>query len=117
VQEVVGREAFGKPGIEPRWTHSNKSGVGTSDSASSHLWFTMRTGEILRVQGEAAFILHRSSDNWKTVRDTQSSQNSLQIDYVDLPDVATSSGTCIRFTFFRTEGNRWKGQDYTVTVH
>ena len=76
----------------------------------------MRVGEILRVQGRVAFILHWSNDNWKTVRDTQSSQNSLQIDYVDLPDVATSSGTCIRFTFYWTEGNSWEGRDYSVTV-
>ncbi len=76
----------------------------------------MRVGEILRVQGRAAFILHWSNDNWKTVRDTQSSQNSLQIDYVDLPDVTTSSGTCIRFTFYWTEGNSWEGCDYSVTV-
>jgi glucoamylase len=76
----------------------------------------MRAGEILRVQGQTAFILHWSSDNWKTVEDTQSRQNSLQIDYVDLLDVAKSSGTCIRFTFFWTEGNHWEGRDYSVTV-
>ena len=76
----------------------------------------MRVDEILRVQGRAAFILHWSNDNWKTVRDAQSSQNSLQIDYVDLQDVATSSGTCIRFTFYWTEGNSWEGRDYSVTV-
>jgi glucoamylase len=76
----------------------------------------MRVGEILRVQGETAFILHWSSDNWKTVQDTQSSQNSLEIDYVDLPDIATSSGTCIHFTFFWTKGNRWEGRDYSVAV-
>jgi glucoamylase len=76
----------------------------------------MRVGEILRVQGETAFVLHWSSDNWKTVQDTQSSQNSLQIDYVDLRDVAASSGTCVRFTFFWTERNRWEGRDYSVSV-
>lgn len=76
----------------------------------------MRVGEILRVQGHAAFTLHWSSDNWKTVQDTQSSQNSLQIDYIDLPDVTASSGTRICFTFFWTESKRWEGQDYAVTV-
>jgi hypothetical protein len=35
MQSQAGEEAFGKPGIEPRWTHSNKSGVGTAYSASS----------------------------------------------------------------------------------
>jgi glucoamylase len=84
--------------------------------SNRHVRF-MRVGEILRVQGNAAFILHWSNDNWKTVRDTWSSQNSLQIDYVDLPDVATSSGTCIRFTFYWTEGNNWEGRDYSVTAH
>jgi glucoamylase len=83
--------------------------------SNRHVRF-MRVGEILRVQGRAAFILHWSNDNWKTVRDTQSSQNSLQIDYGDLPAVAPSSGTCIRFTFYWTEGNSWEGRDYSVTV-
>jgi len=83
--------------------------------SNRHVRF-MRVGEILRVQGHAAFILHWSNDNWKTVRDTQSSQNSLQIDYVDLPELATSSGTCIRFTFYWTRDNNWEGRDYSVTV-
>jgi len=49
VQAVVGRDAFGKPGIEPRWTHSNKSGVGTAYCASSHLWFTIWNGIVTEV--------------------------------------------------------------------
>ena len=36
--------AFGKPGIEPRWTHGNKDAVGTAYSASSRLWFTLSAG-------------------------------------------------------------------------
>jgi glucoamylase len=76
----------------------------------------MRVGEILRVQGHAAFTLHWSSDNWKSVQDTKSIRNALQIDYVDLTNVVTSPGTCIRFTFFWTESNRWEGQDYAITV-
>jgi len=44
MQGVAGIEAFGKPGIEPRWTHSNKEGVGTAYCASSHLWFTIWNG-------------------------------------------------------------------------
>lgn len=34
-------QAFGAPGIKPRWTHSNKSGVGTAYSTSSKVWFTL----------------------------------------------------------------------------
>ncbi|MEO8340408.1 MAG: hypothetical protein ABI604_11940, partial [Nitrospirota bacterium] len=33
-------KAFGWPGIEPRWTHGGKDGVGTAYAASSRIWFT-----------------------------------------------------------------------------
>jgi glucoamylase len=76
----------------------------------------MRAGEVLRVQGAAPFALHWSSDNWKSVQDTKSTRNALEIDYVDLTDVVTSPGMCIRFTFCWAEGARWDGKDYEVTV-
>ncbi|MGI5817717.1 MAG: glycoside hydrolase family 15 protein [Armatimonadota bacterium] len=44
-----GPEAFGRPGIEPRWTHSTKEGVGTAYSTSSRLWFTLSHGIINEV--------------------------------------------------------------------
>jgi glucoamylase len=43
------REAFGKPGIEPRWTQGNKDGVGTAYSATSRLWFTLWNGVVTEV--------------------------------------------------------------------
>jgi glucoamylase len=49
MQPVSGTEAFGKPGIEPRWTHSNKAGVGTAYSTSSHLWYTIWNGIVTEV--------------------------------------------------------------------
>ncbi|MGI8783695.1 MAG: glycoside hydrolase family 15 protein [Acidobacteriota bacterium] len=36
--------AFGRPGIEPRWTRSAKDGVGTAYSASSRVWYTLSSG-------------------------------------------------------------------------
>ncbi len=36
--------AFGSPGIAPRWTRSDKDGVGTAYSASSRVWFTVSAG-------------------------------------------------------------------------
>jgi glucoamylase len=36
--------AFGGPGIEPRWTRSDKDGVGTAYSALSRVWFTVSKG-------------------------------------------------------------------------
>jgi GH15 family glucan-1,4-alpha-glucosidase len=38
------RPATGKPGIEPRWTRSDKQGVRTAYSASSRVWFTISKG-------------------------------------------------------------------------
>jgi glucoamylase len=43
---IVLREhpASGGPGIEPRWTRSDKHGVGTAYSALSRVWFTVSKG-------------------------------------------------------------------------
>jgi len=38
------RPAFGKPGIEPRWTASAKFGVGTAYSTASTVWYTLFRG-------------------------------------------------------------------------
>jgi glucoamylase len=37
-------EAFGRPGMPPRWTSSSKEGVGTAYSTSSRVWFTLSHG-------------------------------------------------------------------------
>ena len=39
-----GGEAFGRPGIEPKWTSSSKEGVGTALSDDSPVWFTLAYG-------------------------------------------------------------------------
>ncbi len=43
------RGAFGAPGIEPRWSHSNKDGVGTAYAPDSRLWFTLWRGVVTEV--------------------------------------------------------------------
>lgn len=42
-------EAFGKPGIEPRWTHGDKDGVGTAYSSGTQIWFTLWNGILTEV--------------------------------------------------------------------
>src|ERR1035441_8173984 len=42
-------KAFGWPGIEPRWTHGGKDGVGTAYAASSRVWFTFWNGIVTEV--------------------------------------------------------------------
>jgi len=36
--------ASGGPGIEPRWTRSDKQGVGTAHGPLSRVWFTVSKG-------------------------------------------------------------------------
>ena len=43
------RDAFGKPGIEPRWTRGAKDGVGTAYSGDSPVWFTVWRGILTEV--------------------------------------------------------------------
>jgi len=37
-------EAFGAPGMAPRWTSSAKEGLGTALSTGSRIWFTISHG-------------------------------------------------------------------------
>ena len=41
--------AFGRPGIEPRWTHGDKDGIGTAYFAACRIWFTLWKGIITEV--------------------------------------------------------------------
>src|SRR3984885_3816612 len=44
-----GDHAFGWPGLEPRWTHGDKDGIGTAYSAASRIWFTVWNGIVTEV--------------------------------------------------------------------
>jgi glucoamylase len=41
--------APGRPGLEPRWTSSAKSGVGTAVDSGSRVWFTISHGIVNEV--------------------------------------------------------------------
>jgi len=43
------RQAFGRPGIAPRWTRSAKDAVGTAYAGSSRVWFTVARGIVNEV--------------------------------------------------------------------
>ena len=47
--KIQNGEAFGRPGIEPRWTRGDKDAIGTAYSASSRLWFTLAAGIVNEV--------------------------------------------------------------------
>lgn len=43
------RGAFGAPGLEPRWTHADKDGIGTAYSPGGRVWFTVWRGIVTEV--------------------------------------------------------------------
>ena len=43
------QEAFGPPGIEPRWAHGDKEAVGMAHAPASRIWFTMWHGILTEV--------------------------------------------------------------------
>ncbi|MGH9466527.1 MAG: glycoside hydrolase family 15 protein [Terriglobales bacterium] len=45
-RERRGGEAFGSPGIPPRWTRGGKDAVGTAYASSSRVWFTLAQGTL-----------------------------------------------------------------------
>ena len=74
-------------------------------------------GSILRIQGDEAFRLHWTDDDWNTIMDTDSTPTKLSLEYVDLPVPAKHGTTLpIRFTFFWKNSQAWEGMDYVVIV-
>ena len=49
-----------RAGLEPRWTHGNKDGVGTAYSGSSRLWFTIFRGVLTEVFYPTALCTQRA---------------------------------------------------------
>ncbi len=45
-EQLAPGEAFGAPGVDPRWTSSAKDGIGTAYSGDSRIWFTLGYGII-----------------------------------------------------------------------
>ena len=75
----------------------------------------VRAGGTLRVLAPAAFTLHWSQDDWKTVVDTQAVSVGPLVYYVNIA-VAKDQRAPLRFTMHWTVGGRWEGRDYTVPV-
>ncbi len=76
---------------------------------------SVKHGYVLRIQAQAAFRLHWSDDDWRTVKDTPSSGTTLGVDFVDIP-ISGARRAPIRFTFFWTASDHWEERDFTVSV-
>jgi glucoamylase len=81
----------------------------------------VKRGYVLRIQGQAAFRLHWSDDEWQTVKETLSSATTLGVEFVDIPIEEVKQGAevqeaTIRFTFFWTASDHWEERDFMVSI-
>jgi len=76
----------------------------------------MHPGEMLRIIGAARFSLRWTADHWASAHDMASVTSALDIDYVDLVELATIAGMEIEFTFFWIDGGRWEGRNFVISV-
>lgn len=74
----------------------------------------VKAGWTLRIQADAPFMLHSTTDGWQDNADTQSTSTKLGIDYVDI-QVAPEQTAPVEFTFHWLDG-RWEEQNYKVAV-
>jgi len=81
----------------------------------THRVRTIVAGEVLRIQTQAAFLLHWTSTEWETSQDSVSVDTDLGTHFADIC-VSSQQKAPVRFTFFWTEAQRWEGQDYEVEV-
>jgi glucoamylase len=82
----------------------------------NHKVRTMPAGKTLRIEAIAPARIHWSIDGWKTLRDCETIDSGLGIQYADLPTAALATGSTITFTFFWSEVEKWEGTDFEVVV-
>jgi glucoamylase len=74
------------------------------------------TGKNLRISLLSPANLHWSDDNWQTAHDTNTRSTGVGIHVADIPASTMEAGREVLFTFFWTDGQRWEGTDYAVTL-
>jgi glucoamylase len=82
----------------------------------NHQICCMPYGKKLRVETLAPFILHWTSDDWKTIQDTKADNTGLSIYVVNLATDRIPQGQEIKFTFYWPEADRWEGSDFIVRI-
>jgi len=72
-------------------------------------------GTNLRILAPQPFILHWTTDEWRSVLDSRASGTALGIHTVEIV-VEADARAPIHFTFLWSRDGRWEGRDYTVAV-
>jgi glucoamylase len=81
----------------------------------NHQVQTVPAGTLLRIQANAPFLLHWTSDDWQHSEDVRSHGTAIEIEFVDIP-LPENQKNSIQFTFLWLDEDRWEGKDYTVNV-
>ena len=70
----------------------------------------------LRIETLQRAVVHWSTDDWASARDTETRSTGLGIHVADLPAAGLPEGTWVRFTFYWPDAARWEGEDFEVEV-
>ncbi len=98
-----GRDRYVRGGTgSPRWPWRFNHKVGR-----------IPAGGVLRIEVLAPATVHWSTDDWRTVHDTATTDGGLGVHWVDLHP---GGGETVRFTFHWSDVDRWEGTDFTVEV-
>jgi glucoamylase len=71
----------------------------------------------LRIIVGAEAIVVWSADSWTTTNKSETiTVGGLAVFFVDLPTAVLTRGGLIQFTFYWTEGQRWEGKNWQITI-
>jgi glucoamylase len=73
-------------------------------------------GRVLRLECLAQARIHWSTDDWKTISDSDTTATGLGLYVFDLPAERLTDGAIVRFTMFWPGQNRWEGTDFQVEI-
>jgi glucoamylase len=77
----------------------------------------MSPGKTLRIEVLAPAMVHWSTDNWRTVTDTDTRDIGLGLHVADLSTETLPAETQIVFTFYWLGDRRWEGTDFSIQIN
>jgi glucoamylase len=98
--------------------------VANSAQSSHEIWSFRRqlrkmpTRKILRIIVGAEATIVWSGDRWVTTNQSGTAEvNGLNLWYADLPTEGLAIDAIVEFTFFWTEGRRWEGRNWQISIN
>jgi len=82
----------------------------------NHKIRSIPAGKMLRIETMASAVIHWSTDDWSTVRDTTVHDVGLGIYIADLSTHGLPEGKQVKFTFYWPDADHWEGSDFIVRV-